>query len=123
MLAYAESYGHPQKTATLVLTALLLTGCAGLFSSGPTQEEKDAFLAELAGQNLTSRERCFKLYRFDEDWAGTFWECSGLVDSLERLEKAARTEGVTVSEPNVSDDVKVGGDVKIDDDIRVEPPR
>ncbi len=123
MFAYAEFNVHLQRTATPVLAALLLTGCAGIFSSGPTQEEKDAFMAELAGQNLTSRERCFKLYRVDEDWAGTLWECSGLVDSLERLEEAARTEGVTVSKPKVSDDVKVGSDVKIDDDVKVEPPR
>jgi len=116
-------YVHLWRTVTPVLASLLTTACAGIFSSGPTQEEKAAFLEELDSQHLSSRERCFKLYRFDEDWAGTFSECSGLVDSLERLEQAARTEGATVSKGKVSDDVKVDKDFKVDDDVKVVPPR
>ena len=117
MLRSDHMYVRLRCITTLVLASLLTAACAGIFSSGPTEEEKQAFLEELDSQNLSTRERCFKLYRVDEDWAGTFWECSGLVDSLERLEEAARTEGVTVSKPKVSDDFKV------DDDLKVEPPQ
>ena len=90
----------------------LVAGCAGLFSTGPTEEEKRAFLAELDAQNLSQREKCFRIYRYDKSWAREYSPCWRLADSLDALYDVD-SDDVTVDKPKVGDDIKV---------IPVDPP-
>jgi hypothetical protein len=103
------------KGAVIIALPLLLAGCSmnDLFSTGPSEEEKDQFLAELNRENLTTRERCFRIYRFDKKWARSIWDCQSLADSLDQLH-AADPKTITVESKPSHESIKESDDFKIE---------
>lgn len=115
--AMARPFTRVALHGVLGVAILGLPGCSaildGLLSPYPSNEDQQHFLAELASEGVTGRERCRRMYDHHAGWAKSFSECQGFIDSLEALREAAEKGEIEVKK----------GQVKIQkDNVEIKQP-